>query len=70
MARSYADIKAQKDGKKRDGFCQICGSKDHLEGHHVFDHQYGGAPHKDNIVTLCKEHHKKVHKGKIDIDIF
>lgn len=70
MARDYSDIKAQKEGKARDEFCQICGSKTNLEGHHIFDHQYGGAANKDNIIALCKEHHKRVHKNKIDIDVF
>lgn len=71
MKRDYQHIKAQKAGKKRDLYtCQICGSKDHVEGHHVFDVQYGGEAHPDNIITLCKKHHKDVHDGKIDITIF
>ena len=59
---------AQKEGKERDLYtCQICGSKDHVEGHHILNYQYGGAANIDNIVTLCRRCHKQVHRGKIDI---
>ncbi len=35
--RDYAHVKAQKKGKERDLYtCQICGSTDHTEGHHLF----------------------------------
>ena len=34
--RSSAHIKAQRAGRERDGNrCQICGSNDHVEGHHI-----------------------------------
>ena len=69
--RSSNHIKAQRQGRERDNnVCQICGSSDRVEGHHIIDHQYGGAADKDNIISLCHEHHEKVHKGKIDIDKF
>lgn len=70
MKRTYGDIKAQKEGKARDGCCQFCGSTEKIEGHHIIDHQFGGAADKDNIVTLCSECHDKVHAGKIDINLF
>ena len=47
--------------------CQICGSSDHAEGHHILDYAFSGAADKDNIITLCHDHHQKVHKGLIDI---
>lgn len=66
--RSSSHIKAQRQGKERDNFtCQVCGGRDRPEGHHIIDYQYGGSDDPDNIITLCKECHKKVHKGKIDI---
>lgn len=66
--RSTAHKKAQRKGKERDMYtCQICGSKDHTEGHHFIDYSYGGAPEEDNIITLCHECHKNVHKGLIDL---
>ena len=68
MKRDSRHIRAQKEGKKRDGYiCQICGSTEHVEGHHVIDYAYGGAADKDNIVTLCSDHHKKVHSGKVTL---
>lgn len=66
--RPSAHTKAQRDGRKRDGNrCQICGSKKHIEGHHIIDYQFGGAANKDNIIALCHRHHTDVHNGKIDI---
>lgn len=66
--RSNDHLKAQKDGKERDmNTCQICGSTKHARGHHIIDVQYGGSSDKDNIVTLCDDHHKKVHAKKINI---
>lgn len=67
-SRSSEHGKAQKKGKERDGYtCQICGSHDDVEGHHMIDYQYGGAADVDNIITLCRECHKKVHRGYIDL---
>lgn len=69
--RSSQHRKAQREGKKRDNYtCQICGSKEHVEGHHIFDFIFGGAANKDNIITLCHKHHKDVHDGKIMINKF
>jgi len=66
--RANAHVKVQKTGKMRDGnTCQICGSKNHSEGHHIVDVFFGGAASVDNIVTLCSVCHKNVHKGLIDI---
>lgn len=69
MARRSSDhIKAQKAGKERDmDTCQICGSTNKVQGHHIIDVQYGGSSDKDNIVALCDDHHKKVHSKKINI---
>ena len=68
MARSKAHVKAQKDGKERDlHTCQICGNNDKVQGHHIMDVQYSGSSNVDNIITLCDNHHKKVHSNKIDI---
>ena len=51
--RSSAHTKAQRAGRERDrNRCQVCGSKDHVEGHHIVDHQFGGAASVDNIIAL------------------
>ena len=66
--RSSAHTKAQRAGRERDrNRCQVCGSKDHVEGHHILNYQFGGAANIDNIVTLCHECHTQVHRGNIDI---
>ena len=66
--RSYAHTKAQRAGRARDGnVCQVCGSRDNVQGHHIIDHQFGGAAIVDNIVSLCQKHHNDVHNGRIDI---
>lgn len=66
--RDSSHITAQRKGKKRDLYaCQICGSTDHTEGHHMFDYSTGGAGNVDNIVTLCHDCHANVHKGFIDL---
>lgn len=66
--RSSAHTKAQRAGRERDGNrCQVCGSRDHVEGHHIVDHQFGGAANVDNIIALCQKHHKDVHRGLLDI---
>ena len=66
--RPYKHIKAHKDGKKRDlNVCKICGSDKEIQGHHIIDYKHSGAANKDNIISLCKDCHHKVHKGLIDI---
>lgn len=69
MAKRGSDhYRAQKAGKERDLYtCQICGTQEHVEGHHILDFQFGGAPNPDNIISLCRDCHKQVHRGKIDI---
>ncbi len=69
--RSATHTKAQKVGKVRDDYtCQVCGATKDVEGHHILDHQFLGAATVDNIVSLCHECHKEVHKGNIDITKF
>lgn len=68
VVRKREHCVVQRKGKERDLYiCQICGSNDHVEGHHIMNYQYGGAANVDNIVTLCQKCHKQVHRGDIDI---
>lgn len=68
VKRSSAHIRAQKNGKIRDNYtCQVCGSKNKVEGHHIIDHQFSGAASTDNIISLCHDCHKSVHKGLLDL---
>ena len=66
--RGFEHNKVQQVGKKRDLYvCQVCGSREKAEGHHIIDYQFGGSANIDNIVTLCGKCHKQVHRGKIDL---
>lgn len=66
--RSTAHKNAQRAGRERDGNrCQICGSRNQVEGHHIIDHRFGGAADTDNIISLCHKHHRDVHNGQIDL---
>lgn len=66
--RTSAHIKAQRGGKIRDfGTCQVCGSQEKVEGHHIIDHQFAGAATLENIISLCHSCHTKVHQGKIGL---
>ncbi len=66
--RSAAHTRVQRAGRERDlNTCQICGSRDKVEGHHIIDHQFAGAANVDNIISLCHNCHIDVHKGKINL---
>lgn len=66
--RSVAHTRAQKAGRERDrNICQICGSTDHVEGHHIIDYLFSGVANIDNIISLCHKHHNDVHRGRIDV---
>ena len=72
MASRPSDhTRAQKEGRLRDrGVCQICGSTSNIEGHHIIDYRFGGAADTNNIISLCHECHKDVHKGLLDLIVF
>lgn len=60
MARDARHVRVQRQGKERDRYiCQVCGSRERLEGHHIVDYHFGGAADKNNIITLCHECHRK-----------
>lgn len=66
--RGSEHTRAQRRGRERDlHTCQICGSSDHTEGHHMFDYIFGGSSDEDNIVTLCHDCHRSVHDGLISL---
>ena len=61
----YENVKAYV--KARDGFrCRSCGSRDHLEVHHIRQRKDGGSDSPDNLITLCHGCHMAWHEGKKD----
>lgn len=51
----------------RDNYtCQCCGKKNcRLEVHHIKFKCNGGSDDEENLITLCEECHKKIHRGEI-----
>ena len=48
---------------KRDGYkCQICGRGANLVCHHIHPIGLGGSSHPNNLQTLCKDCHDRIHK--------
>ena len=46
--------------------CQCCKTKKGtLHAHHIVYRRNGGAGTLDNLITLCEECHKKLHKGEL-----
>ncbi len=54
----------------RDGYqCTQCGKKNtRLDAHHIIWKEHGGKDTIQNLITLCKECHRKVHKGRLKLD--
>lgn len=49
--------------------CQCCGKKNcRLEVHHIVFRSNGGTNDEENLITLCKDCHKGIHKGTIILD--
>lgn len=50
--------------KRREGWkCSVCGSTGNLDVHHkTYDHHGNEIYHLDELTTLCKECHRKVHE--------
>ena len=55
----------------RDGGCQFpgCSETRYVEGHHIKHWADGGETKLDNLVTLCRYHHRELHKGSFFISV-
>jgi hypothetical protein len=54
----------------RDGRCRFPGCDNRLcvDGHHIEHWVRGGATNLDNLLLLCRRHHRLVHEGGYSVD--
>lgn len=60
-----------KQAKKRiDKKCFFCLVDDYslLDLHRILPGEQGGSYHRNNTLTVCANHHREIHSGKIKID--
>jgi 5-methylcytosine-specific restriction endonuclease McrA len=51
---------------RRDGWrCQSCGTMSNLEVHHRQFRSHSGHDSEENLMTLCAECHRNVHRGGV-----
>jgi len=55
--------------RERDGVCQYpgCQESEYVDAHHIHHWADGGETRLDNLVTLCRFHHRRLHQGCFDI---
>ena len=55
--------------RERDGVCQYpgCQESEYVDAHHIRHWVEGGETRLDNLVTLCRFHHRQLHRGCFDI---
>ena len=57
--RGAISSKVRKEVNERDGKkCQYCSKVTNIELAHIISRGNGGAGTKDNLISLCREHHK------------
>ncbi len=60
-AESYREL--HKQILERDGWrCQLCGSMQHLQVHHIKLRSQSGDDEEQNLITVCAGCHEKVHR--------
>lgn len=57
--------------QQRDGGCRFpgCSQRRHVDGHHIVHWADGGETSLDNLVSLCRYHHTRLHLGKYHIEM-
>ena len=57
--------------KHRDGGCTFpgCTTRNHVDAHHVVHWADGGETKLDNLVLLCRHHHRLVHEGGYEVTL-
>ncbi len=60
-ADSYRELHRQ--ALERDGWrCQVCGSMQNLQVHHLKLRSQSGSDVEQNLITLCTECHERAHR--------
>ena len=60
-SESYRDLHRQI--LERDGWrCQVCGSMQNLQVHHLKFRSHSGSDEEQNLITLCAECHERMHR--------
>ncbi|MEZ5567619.1 MAG: HNH endonuclease signature motif containing protein [Halioglobus sp.] len=51
--------------QRRDGGCRFpgCTARHHVDAHHIRHWADGGETRLDNLLLLCRHHHRLVHEG-------
>jgi len=54
----------------RDGRCQYpsCERSRFVDAHHIVHWAHGGETSLENLVLLCRHHHRKVHEGEVRVE--
>lgn len=57
--------------RRRDGGCRFpgCGCERFVDAHHVHHWAHGGATSLDNLLLLCRRHHRLVHEGGFTVEL-
>lgn len=69
-SKLVADKKSKYNGNLYINHCQICGSKESLEAHHIVFQSKSKIrkDRKSNLVVLCEKHHDDVHANKLIVE--
>jgi 5-methylcytosine-specific restriction endonuclease McrA len=60
-SQSYSDL--HRKVLERDGWrCQVCGSMQRLQVHHLKFRSHSGNDEEQNLITLCAECHARIHQ--------
>jgi 5-methylcytosine-specific restriction endonuclease McrA len=61
FSKSYRELHRQV--LERDGWrCQVCGSMQNLQVHHLRFRSQSGSDEEHNLITLCAECHEQMHR--------
>ena len=68
---NYGYANAREHALVRDNYtCQCCGKKNcRLEVHHIVFRSNCGSDTLENLITLCKDCHKAIHMGEVELKL-